>query len=134
MPLGVFAFLVFFSTCFDVYPMKPRSGWAKRWMLGKTVGISAALTPNHLASVAEYSSTAVVGIHRPVLVSSGPLTASVGKLPYRRCPCTPPPTTSWWLPHPWSEPARLLIGNVRPKSETVNRHASFATPICTVAS
>ena len=40
-----------------------------------------ALTPNQLARVAEYSSTEVVGIQRPVLVSSGPLTARVGKVP-----------------------------------------------------
>src|SRR4030081_499802 len=49
--------------------MKPRSGLAKRLRFGKTVGISVALTPNHFASVAEYSSTDVVGIHRPSSVS-----------------------------------------------------------------
>lgn len=43
-------------------------------------------TPNHEASVAEYWSTAVVGIQRPMPVSSGPFTASVGNFPY-----VPPP-------------------------------------------
>ena len=44
--------------------MKPRFGFAKRPMFGNTTGRSVALTPNHVASVALYSSTLVVGIHR----------------------------------------------------------------------
>ena len=50
--------------------MKPRSGVAKRLRLGKMAAkLAPGSTPNHLARVAEYWSTAVVGIHRPVLVS-----------------------------------------------------------------
>ncbi len=41
---------------------KPRSGWAKRPRLGKTVASSVGPTPNHLAMVAAYSSTLVVGM------------------------------------------------------------------------
>lgn len=63
------------------YSMKPRSGLEKRPRFGNTVGISVAVRPNHFASVALYSSTLVVGIQRPVLVSLGPLTRSSGKLP-----------------------------------------------------
>ena len=37
--------------------MKPRSGVAKRPRYGKTVACCRQLTPNHLASVAEYWST-----------------------------------------------------------------------------
>ena len=52
-------------------------------MFGTTAGMSASGTPNHLASVAAYWSTAVVGIHRPSeSVSSGPPSASVGNVPY----------------------------------------------------
>src|ERR1700680_308174 len=80
--------------------MKPRSGWLKRPRFGNTVGMSAALTPNHLARVDAYSSTEVVGIQRPSPVSSGPLMTSVGTVPYSRPPTTAPPTTMWWLPHP----------------------------------
>ena len=62
----------------EIYNMKPRSGWAKRFRFGKTVAMSVGITPNHFASVAEYSSTEVVGIHRPSSVSSGPSTTSAG--------------------------------------------------------
>ena len=48
-------------------------GMENRPMLGKTLGMLLLETPNHLASVAEYSSTEVVGIQAPRLpVSSGP--------------------------------------------------------------
>jgi hypothetical protein len=63
------------------YSMKPRSGLLNRPRLGKTVGISVAESPNHFAMVALYSSTLVVGIQRPVLVSLGPPTASTGNDP-----------------------------------------------------
>ena len=58
--------------------MKPRLGVAKRPRFGKTVARLPLSTPNHVARVAKYWSMAVVGIQRPVLVSSGPLTVSVG--------------------------------------------------------
>ena len=61
--------------------MKPRLLAEKRPMLGKSVARLPASTPNQVASVAKYWSMAVVGIQRPVLVSSGPLTASVGNVP-----------------------------------------------------
>ncbi len=63
------------------YSMKPRSAVAKRGRFGKTVSMLAGLMPIHFASVAAYWSTAVVGIQRPVLVSSGPPTVSAGKAP-----------------------------------------------------
>ncbi len=63
------------------YPRKPRLGLAKRPMLGSTTGRSVSLTPNHVASVALYSSTLVVGIHRPRPVSSGPFSAKSGMRP-----------------------------------------------------
>ena len=44
----------------------------KRPRLGKTVLRFAWSTPNQSASLARYWSVAVVGIQRPVLVSSGP--------------------------------------------------------------
>ena len=50
-------------------------------MFGKMVVRLPLSTPNHEARVAKYWSVAVVGIHRPVLVSSGPLMVSVGYLP-----------------------------------------------------
>ena len=80
----------------DVHPMcngarpdridyrKPRYGEANRPRFGKTVGMCVLSTPNHFAIVAAYWSTAVVGIHRPVLVSSGPPTVNVGHVPYVR--------------------------------------------------
>ena len=61
--------------------MNPRLEDEKRPRLGKTVARLLLSTPNQVASVAKYWSQAVVGIQRPVLVSSGPLTASVGNLP-----------------------------------------------------
>ena len=61
--------------------MKPRFGAAKRPRFGKTVARLPLSTPNQVASVAKYWSMAVVGIQRPVLVSSGPLTVSVGNFP-----------------------------------------------------
>ena len=59
----------------------PRLGFAKRPMFGSTVGRSVALTPNHVARVAAYSSTLVVGIQRPWAVSSGPPIVRLGILP-----------------------------------------------------
>src|SRR5207253_1211425 len=59
--------------------MKPRSGFKKCGRFGKTVVRVVGDTPNHLASVAEYSSTAIFGIQRPYpaepdgTASSGPL-------------------------------------------------------------
>jgi hypothetical protein len=69
------------SRAFISYAIKPRSDVAKRPMFGNTVAISESLTPNQRARVAEYWSTDVVGIHRPVLVSFGPLTVNVGNPP-----------------------------------------------------
>lgn len=63
------------------YVMKSSPCVTKRPRFGKMVPMSVFETPNQRASVAEYSSTEVVGIQRPVLVSSGPLMASVGKRP-----------------------------------------------------
>ena len=60
---------------------KPRLGVENRPKLGKTVATLLLSTPNHVASVAKYWSIAVVGIQRPVLVSSGPFTAKVGNVP-----------------------------------------------------
>jgi len=58
----------------------------------KMVGKSAVGTPNQFAKVAVYWSSAVVGIHRPSLVaSSGPPSASVGNVPKKSPPWTPPP-------------------------------------------
>src|SRR3954463_15896369 len=96
--------------------MNPTSGWANRYRFGKTVLTSVLLTPNQRARVAEYSSTAMVGIQRPRPVSSGPVMARVGVLPEIGPPLTAPPTTIWWLPQPWSEPPPL-VGKVRPKSD-----------------
>ena len=69
------------STAGEADQRKPRLGFAKRPMLGRTVERSVALTPNQVARVAAYSSTLVVGIQRPRPVSSGPLTVRVGILP-----------------------------------------------------
>ncbi len=63
------------------HSMKPRLELAKRPRLGKTVGRSVLVTPNHEARVALYSSTLVLGIQRPVLVSLGPFTTRAGKAP-----------------------------------------------------
>lgn len=63
------------------YGRKPRSGAAKRPRFGKTSGRSVRATPNHRASVAEYSSTEIDGIQRPSRVSSGPLTCRTGNRP-----------------------------------------------------
>ena len=63
------------------YSMKPRSGTAKLPMFGKTVLMLPVETPNHFASVALYSSTAILGIQRPSLelgTASGPVTFSTG--------------------------------------------------------
>jgi len=60
---------------------KPRFGVENRPIFGNTVARLPLSTPNQEANVAKYWSQAVVGIQRPVLVSSGPLTASVGKRP-----------------------------------------------------
>ena len=75
---------------------------------GKTVATSAGASPNHVASVAAYCSTAHVGIQRPrVSVSSGPPSWSVGKTePFdpghavEVAAATAPPSTNWWLPQP----------------------------------
>ena len=62
--------------------MKPRSMLGKFAMFGKIDGKSIACTPNQVAKVAAYWSRAVVGIHGPLLpASSGPASASVGKVP-----------------------------------------------------
>ena len=64
------------------HDMKPRSGRAKRPMLGRTIAMFAGLIPNHFARVAEYSSVEMPGIHEPRLpVSLGPLICSVGMVP-----------------------------------------------------
>ena len=64
-----------------LHQYKPEIGVAKRPRFGKTVARLPLSTPNQVASVAKYWSMAVVGIQRPVLVSSGPLTVSVGNVP-----------------------------------------------------
>ena len=59
--------------------MKPRFGFAKWPRLGKTVGMSVLVRPNHFASVALYSSTLVLGIHVPLVsVSLGPPRVRIG--------------------------------------------------------
>ncbi len=63
------------------YVRKPRLGLAKRPMFGKAMLRFVGLTPNHVARVALYSSTLVVGIQRPWVVSSGPPMVGVGILP-----------------------------------------------------
>ena len=61
---------------------KPMSVLENCARLGNTVASDPPSTPNHRASVAPYSSTAVVGIHRPSFEeSSGPASASVGNEP-----------------------------------------------------
>jgi len=66
----------------DNHVMNPRSGRAKRPMLGSTIDMLAGLMPNHLARVAAYSSVETPGIHAPRLpVSFGPPIASVGMSP-----------------------------------------------------
>src|SRR5262249_7616184 len=59
----------------------PRFGLATRPSLGNTVERLLLSKPNAVATVAKYGSIAVGGIQRPVLVSSGPFTASVGNVP-----------------------------------------------------
>ena len=60
--------------------MNPRFDVWNLPMFGNTMGMSAALTPYHDASVAAYCSTDAVGIQRPRLsVSLGPLSCSTGK-------------------------------------------------------
>src|SRR5215475_2470688 len=62
--------------------------------VGKTVGMSVALTPNHAARVAPYWSSEVVGIHRPFEPASSLLpNTMVGNLPYMSPPFTAPPIT-----------------------------------------
>ena len=65
----------------NVFAIMPHPERACSMALGNTDGRSVAVTPNHLAIVAAYSSTDVPGIHRPSPVSSGPLTNSEGNLP-----------------------------------------------------
>jgi hypothetical protein len=61
---------------------KPRFVVLKLPMAGSTVGNSAAVTPNHCASVAAYCELAVLGTQRPFEPeSSGPPSASVGYVP-----------------------------------------------------
>src|SRR5580704_779434 len=84
-----------FSTFFRQplsYPTKFRTGVVKFARFGKMVGRSDVGTPNQFAKVAAYWSSEVVGIQRPSLVaSSGPPSASVGKVPKKSPPWTPPP-------------------------------------------
>ena len=54
---------------------------SKRLRFGKTVVRLLLSTPNHVAIRAKYWSIAVVGIQRPVPVSSGPLTEREGHVP-----------------------------------------------------
>jgi hypothetical protein len=90
-------------------------------MFGKIVGICAALTPNHDASVAAYCTLPVDGTHRPfVPESSGPFSASVGNVPYICPPFTAPPSTMWCDPHAWSLPVFEFGWKVRLKSDMVN--------------
>ena len=64
------------------YPIIPNVCVGKFTRFGKIDGKSAGATPNHWANVAAYWSTEVVGTQRPCPVpSSGPFTASVGKVP-----------------------------------------------------
>src|ERR1700722_13190114 len=92
----------------------------KEPMLGKMVGIWALETPNHCANVAAYCAVAVVGTQRPLEPeSSGPPSASVGKVPYILPPFTAPPSTTWCDPHAWSEPLFELGWKVRLKSDIV---------------
>src|SRR3954453_13285258 len=62
--------------------MKPISGLAKRPMFGRTVARSfCEKPPYHFASVAEYSSTEVLGNPRPSPTSSGPPSTTFGYAP-----------------------------------------------------
>lgn len=64
------------------YFMNPMFWVVKLARFGKTLGKSSAETPNQVASVAPYWSSDIVGIQLPRLPeSSGPPSASVGKLP-----------------------------------------------------
>src|SRR6185436_17667448 len=79
------------------YSMKGMVGLAKRPIKGKTAVRSVEDKPYHVASVAAYCSTEVVGIQRPrglepPSVSSGPPNANVGYVPYNAFPRTFPPT------------------------------------------
>jgi hypothetical protein len=53
------------------YPIIPSVGVVKFARFGNTDGRSAAATPNHLASVAAYGSSEVVGTHLPELILPG---------------------------------------------------------------
>jgi hypothetical protein len=53
--------------------MKAKSVWANLDRLGNTALISLLVKPNHLASVAAYWSTDIVGIIRPTPISSSEL-------------------------------------------------------------
>src|SRR5271155_5781995 len=99
-------------------------------MLGKIVGIWAGVTPNHDASVAAYCTLAVDSSQRPLLPeSSGPASASVGKVPYICPPLTAPPITMWCDPQAWSLPVLELGWKVREKSDMVNEVTLLCTPI-----
>ena len=69
--------------------IKPRSGLLNRPRFGKIRFNPEADTPNHFASVAEYSSTEIFGTHRPELSESSPVfSTSCGNAPYVFCPIT----------------------------------------------
>ena len=53
-----------------------------------------------------------------------------GNVPYMLPPCTPPPSTKWCEPQPWSDPSPFEV-SVRPKSEAVKSVTSFCTLSCT---
>ena len=103
-------------------------------MLGKTVASAEVGTPNHEASVAAYCTLPVEGTQRPLAPeSSGPASASVGKVPYILPPLTAPPKTMWCEPQAWSLPALAFGWKVRAKSDMVKEVTLLCTPISTVA-
>src|SRR5271165_6454734 len=103
-------------------------------MLGKIKGRLPAETPNQLAKVDAYWSTAVVGIQRPWAETSfGPPRTSAGMLPYIWPPFTASPKMKWWPPQAWSVPPPEAGFRVRAKSDCVNVVTCDETPSATVA-
>ena len=81
-------------------------------VFGNTVAGDVRSTPNHVASKILVNRRRRRGIHRPVLVSFGPLTVSTGNAPLRPLsPFTAPPMIVRWLPVQVA--ARPLLGSPR---------------------
>mmetsp|Transcript_9592 Transcript_9592/g.20909 ORF Transcript_9592/g.20909 Transcript_9592/m.20909 type:complete len:234 (+) Transcript_9592:388-1089(+) len=98
--------------------------------LGRTAPSRSGSSPNHSASPAQTPSHGSVGSTRPrpsTSRSPTPSSSEAGNLPRSWPPRTEPPTTKWFDPQPWSEPAPLEV-RVRPnslaESSTTSSHTS----------